>query len=383
MTLEEIKKRLEEIITLLSKEDTTAEEVEALEKEADKLEEEKRSIVAASEKRAETLNKVKKGLVGTTVEVVQENRKEEVNMEKRYASKEYRNAYLKDLLGLELNEEERAAFVHTTDNTPNPVPTTMLNEIWDLVSGEHAILEDITIYRTGTVIEINKHTEIKKGRAKVVAQGAANDDEENTILKVTLSGKDFSKSVELSYAMAKMSIEAFEDYLKNEIATNLGEVIAEDVIAQIKKDMSNDNVVTSADANNITYKEVANTFAKLKKAKKVFVYVNQSTLYSQLCGMVDDNGRPIYQPNANDDAKGSLLGGQVRIDEAVADGEILIGDSKKVVMNMVQDIIVEDDKDIKAHKYIYSGYARGEAVLMYDKAFALLKLKTSTTTTTS
>ena len=44
---------------------------------------------------------------------------------------------------------------------------------------------------------------------------------------------------------------------------------------------------------------------------------------------------------------------------------------------MIQDVMVETDKDIKAHKYIYSGYARGEGSLVDDKAFTQLTVKTS------
>ena len=90
---------------------------------------------------------------------------------------------------------EAAAFTHTTSDDGAPLPTTMLNNIWDLVSGQHAIMGDITIYRTGTIMEVVKHTAIVQGKAKKVAEAAANDDEKNTMVKVTLSGNDFSKHV--------------------------------------------------------------------------------------------------------------------------------------------------------------------------------------------
>ena len=369
-TLEEINAELRELSDKVENaEEMSVEELDEAEKKLSELEEERKTIVEKAEKRSETLEKIRNGLEGTEVESAEE-RKEGIKMNKP----EYRTAFLKNLLGRELSTEERAAYVAKTTDDGAPVPTVMLDEIWDLVSQEHSILGDITIYRTGTAIEITKHTAVTQGKAKSVAENAANDDEKNTFVQVTLSGKDFSKTVKLTYAMSKMSIDSFEQYLINEISTSLGEALAEDVIAQIKSDMAIANVKTST-ATNVTYKDVTETLALLKRAKNKFVYVNEATLYGQLCGMVDTTGRPIYQPSANADAQGSLLGGKVRIEEALADGEILIGDSKKVVMNVVQDIMVEDDKDIENHKYIYSGYARAEAALMYDKAFALLKPK--------
>lgn len=91
--------------------------------------------------------------------------------------------------------------------------------------------------------------------------------------------------------------------------------------------------------------------------------------------MVDTTGRPIFQPSAQPGAEGVLLGATIKIEDAVADGVILVGDPKKFVYNMVQDIIVETDKDIKHHVYTYAGYARGEGSLIDDLAFAQLTPK--------
>lgn len=206
-------------------------------------------------------------------------------------SKEYRNAFLKNLLGQELTKEERAAFVHTTANTSAVLPTTMLNTIWDLVSQRHSIMGDITIYRTGTILEVVKHTAIAQGAAKTVAENTANDDEQNTFVKVTLSGKDFSKHVNISYAMERMSIDALERYLIDEISASLGDALADDVIAQIGTDMTGGNKVNSAANDTLTFKELASLFGKLKRVGTVSVYATRATIYNYLVGMVDTTGR--------------------------------------------------------------------------------------------
>lgn len=141
---------------------------------------------------------------------------------------EYRNAFLKHLAGrdAEMTELENAAFVHTTTTTSQPLPTTMLDQIWDLVSGEHSIMGDVNVYRTGTIMEVVKHTAIVQGAAAKKAEGTANDDEQNTFVKVTLSGNDFVKHVDISYAMEKMSIDALENYLITEIARGIGGAMA-------------------------------------------------------------------------------------------------------------------------------------------------------------
>lgn len=306
--------------------------------------------------------------------VVEKMENEMHKRENMVGTKEYKNAFLKTLLGRELTEMENVAYVHTTTQENAPVPTEMLNEIWDLIYGEHHILEDITIYRTGTIMEITKHTAVTQGKAKKVAEGEANDDEQNTFVKVTLSGKDFSKHVDISYAMQKMSIPAFETYLKNEIATGIGEELAKEVIAAIGTGMEAENKIETAAAGTVSYKDLAKLFGQLKRVGSLNIYATRKTIYNYLVGLTNESGTPIFQQVINPGVEGALFGAQIKTEDAVADGTILVGDGKKFVFNMVQDIMVESAKDIKKHVVTHSGYARGEGALIDGKAFAQLTL---------
>lgn len=293
------------------------------------------------------------------------------------SSEAYRNAFFKHLLGQDeqMTLLENEAFTHTTTTTSAPLPTTMLNTIWDLVTGQHAIMGDITIYRTGTILEVVKHTEITQGKAKKVAEATANEDEQNTMVKVTLSGNDFSKHVNVSYAEAKMSVDALESYLTNEIASGLGEAMAEDTIQTISDGINSANKITTATSGEVTYSELAGAFGKLKRVGTCVAYMTRATLYNRLVAMTDGTGRPIFQPSLQTGAAGTLLGATIKIEDAVADDVILIGDPRRVTYNMVQDIMVETDKDIKSHVYTYSGYARGQGALIDDLSFAQLTVK--------
>lgn len=302
----------------------------------------------------------------------------------------YREAFFNYLRGENLSKDQLEAFasrngfsmenVMTTTTEAAALPEQTLNMIWDLCTEQHSILEDIDLRHTGVAIKVAKRTAITAGKAskKTKAQeGTADTAMKDTKIEVVLNGNDFSATVELSYAAAKMSIEALEDFISKDIAEQVGWAMAEDVIKTIESGIYKDNKVTATSATEFTYKEIATLFGKCKRCKGLTAYVSNTTLYNYLVAMVDNNGRPIFQNNAQEGANGSVIGAKIRIEEAVADGKILVGDPKRVFGNVVQDIMVETDRDIKSHTVVYSAYARMQAELMDDQSFAELSLATA------
>ncbi len=369
--LEEIQKRRTQIATEVEQEGA---DLDALLAEVRSLNEEEAGLQSTQGRIEEVRTALNAG--AQTHCAPQAGRESEAEQRARIAaSPEYRSAFFKSLLDQPLTREERTAFVHMTDNTSAVLPTTTLNNIWDLISTQHCIMGDVSIYRTGTILEVLKHTSITAGDAKNVAENTVNEDEQNEFAKVTLSGKDFSKSVDISYAMRSMSVDSLESYLTQEIAQRMGAAMAADLVAKIKEDMEAGNSLETATEGEIVFPELAKAFAKLERADRVVVYAKRATVYNYLVSMVDSVGRPIFQPSVQAGAEGSVLGAQIKIEDAVADGELLIGDPSKVVYNMVQDILLESDRDIKKHVITHSGYARGEGALIADKAFAVLKVK--------
>lgn len=292
----------------------------------------------------------------------------------------YKQAFFNTLLGKELTPEQKNAFVHTTglpDAKSLPIPTETLNEIWSLISEEHAITKDIRKIFSKAVIEIPKHTTVVAGAATTVNEGAANADEQNTFTSVTLSGKDFSKTIDISYAALSMTIEAFEAYLKSEIAEGISGALADDVFAQIDTDIAAANKLETAAVGTMTYADIAGAFAKLKGVtnSKVAVYATRATVYNHLATLEDTEGHLIFQPNANAEIQGYLLGAPVKFDDSVAANRLYIGDATKIPYNVVQDIMVEQDRNIKTHVVTYSGYARMQGALVIPTAFARLTVK--------
>lgn len=285
---------------------------------------------------------------------------------------EYRTAFLKTLLGEKLSEAETRAFTHTTANTAQVMPEDLQNKIYSTMEEAHPLLADVQILRTGAVISIVKHTAIVAGDAKVVAEGVANDDEENTFVNVTLSGKDFSKHVDFSYRLGAMSIPAFEQYLVKEISDRIGAAMAKDIVAQIKSDLAAANKFAAAVPGTLAKADVLKGFGLLKGTGKVFVYANNATFYGNIANMTGADGLLSFIPNYQDQIAGQLFGKGIKEEDALAAGEVLMLDPTQFIYNVVQDIMLERDKDIKKHVHTIAGFAIAEGTLTNDKAGALI-----------
>ena len=392
MTIDEIRsldiEAVEARLAAIAEEmETDGADIQALDTEADALNERRAAIKADAEQRAALAAKVAGG-AGETVRELRGLEDMKMSEEKKsytVDSPEYRKAFLEHLRGAALPEEMRAAYVGTTgDTTPNNhgmgllVPTTMLNRIWDLVAEQHTILGDITMYRTNTYLTIPLHTAIAQGDAAAISENTAATDEINNFTTVTLHGVDYAKTVKISYAMAQMSIDALETYLTNEIAARLGAAMAKDTITGILTDYYTTDATFTAYSSTVKFADIAKAFGALKNPNGgAVVYATNKTIYNYLVGMVDSAGRPIFQHDANEGAQGRLIGYPVKVEDALSDDVILVGYPKNVVGNVVQDVMVETARDIEKHVIVYSGYARYESKLIAPKSFAKIAVTAS------
>ena len=100
-----------------------------------------------------------------------------------------------------------------------------------------------------------------------------------------------------------------------------------------------------------------------------FVFAAMHLDHGHIVGMTDTAGQPIFRD-------GVALGADVKEDDA-AGGLIYVVAPKMFVQNVIQSVMVESDRDIKAHKIVYSGYARVQGALRDARAAAVLTVKTA------
>jgi len=352
MTMEEVEARLSEI-------DPEAEgaDLEALSAELDALEARKKEIIATAETRKKELDAV------AEEEITEPIVKETIEMEERKVfgpeTKEYREAFYA-MLGDYATEEQRAIVVDSTapgDGDAIAIPKTLDDKIWDNIHTAHPILDDIAVVRSGVAMEVTKHTAIAARTTKKLDSAATPAEEANTFVKVVLYGYDYEKYVELTYAEARMSQGALEDYLAEEISAELGEALAKDVFAQVLADATAAQKVT---ATSDLFDDIKAAMALATGAARPVIYA-PATSYYNIVGAIK-SGSPFNI--------GQTLGCEVKLDNAATSVTIL--DPKRFVLNVVQDVIIESDKDVKNHKVVVSGYMRAQGTLRNNKAAAYI-----------
>ena len=360
--ISEIQARLAAINTELDQ--ATGDALTSLETEARGLLDELTRLEAESRSRQQLRQRIADGSVSAQVI---EPAAQTPQVTFTLASEEYRSAFLKHLRREDMSAVEKRAFTFLTTNTTAPLPEVMQNRIIDLIGEAHPIVADVYSMDSGTAITVPVGKSIASDAGQT-AEGEAANELEIVFSDVSLSGDDFTANVKLSYKMVHMALPAFEDYLVSKIAERLGAKLAADIVSKVKAGMAAANKF----ATGITYTTICAGFGALKRVGQVITYGTRETIFKKIVGMVDDQNHPIFQQPLTAAAAGALLGSTIKYEDALGEGELLIGDPKKYMQNVVVPIIIENDKDLDNHKVVFSGYTCQEGTLTDDKAFALV-----------
>jgi HK97 family phage major capsid protein len=243
----------------------------------------------------------------------------------------------------------------------------MQNRIIDLIGEAHPIVADVYTMDSNAAITIPVAKSVDADAGET-AEGAASNELQITFEDINLSGDDYTANVKMSYKMRNMAIPAFEAYLVSQIAERLGSKLANGIVATIKAGINASNKI----ASGVNYANICAGFGELKRVGTVIVYGTRKGVYNKLVGMVDSQKRPIFQQPITASAAGVLLGATIKFEDAIGDDELLIGDPKKYLQNVIAPVIIETDKDLDTHQVVYSGYTCQEGTLTDDKAFALV-----------
>lgn len=349
MTIEQLEERKAAIV---AETETEGADLNALEEEIRAIKAEMEARKAAEAEKAEIRQQVADG----AGEVIKDF-KEEVREERKMFgidTKEYRDAFMANLVGRATVEQRAILADNSAYGDGLSLPVGLDKDIWDQVTTAHPILADVDVMRTGMAIKVTKMT----GSAVVKKMDSAASTEQTfTGVDVVLVGADYHTYVNLSYAEAKMSQGAMEQFLVREVADAIGEALAADVFARVLSDAGTAQKVTTT---TDMFDDVKAAMALATLARRPVIYA-PATEYYQIVGAIKQ-GSPFNI--------GTVLGCEVKLDSAAT--KVTVLDPSLFVLNVIQDTVVESQRDAKNAQFVIGGYMRAEGTLRKTKAAAYI-----------
>lgn len=215
---------------LIERRNAIAEELDAPEADLDALEAEVRAINEELEARKN--NEAKKAEVreaianGTQpVEKIKEF-KEVTKMEERIFTPdtvEYRDAYMKNLMGKPMSIEERTAL----SGASYVIPTETLNKIYGKLE-ENQLIREIDALRIPGYVSVPTASTVND--ASWIAMASASTDSSDAMGTVSLTAKKLIKTIEITADIQAMSIPAFQDWLVNKLAQKMEAAICAAIV---------------------------------------------------------------------------------------------------------------------------------------------------------
>lgn len=323
MRLKEIEQRLAAIRTELTTRgaDMTDEEVATLEQEVTDLQEERKGLLAAQERRKKLLENIAAGNPvddnGNGAEPTllrnfngangagEPGNGENQNGDK-YGSMAYRKAFMQYVCrGTAIPAEYRSGAISTTTDVGATIPTTVLNQIVEKLENTGMILALVTrtAYKGGVSIPVST----VKPTATWVNEGAGSDKQKKDITKggmITFAYHKLRCAVAVSLEVDTMAISAFETLLINNIVEAMTKALEQSIIDGNGTGKPK-GILAETPAEGQTVKSAAPAYADLIAAEAALpqayengaVWCMSKKTFMSYYGLTDTNGQPIGRVN--------------------------------------------------------------------------------------
>lgn len=387
--IKEIEKRAAEIGNIIDTDPNA--DIRSLNIELDGLKEAKENI----ETRAAARSKVNIFNPITGMNYNDNNKVEMPEGEAIFATKEYRSAFFKNLLGHKLTEVEQRVFnqamtetradaFNTTTNAAAVLPTATLDEVISKARKKGGLLGHCRNFNLPTNIRVPIATPSNK--AAWHTEGDAVETEKANLAYVSFGGYEIIKIFSISAATQRMSIAAFESYLVDELVNSVMETIEDSIIngegstegtgLETITWTKDTNAIEYSAIDGLAYTDITAALGLLKRgygANAKFA-MNNATLYKSVYGLVDANGRPIFIQDPKNEAIGYILGKEVVIDDNIADGDIYLGNFDYMGYNIPQGILIEVSREssFKSGLIDYRALAIADTKPLVAEAFVKL-----------
>lgn len=318
-----------------------------------------------------------------------------------FASTEYRSAFFKTMLGQKLTDveqrtfkrameiidtEKRADSFSTTTNSAAILPTQTLNEVVAKARKMGGLISSCRNFNIPTNISVPIGTPSTKANWHTEGSTVSTENPADNIAQVSFSGYEIIKIFSISAAAKKMSIQAFESYITDELTNCVMECIADSLVNGTGSQQgtgvltgitwSTSNSFEFAKAGNVKYTDLTKMMAMLKRGYSAGAKwaMSNATLYNSIYSLVDSTGRPIFIADPKNEEIGYILGKPVVIDDNMADDVILLGNFNYMGYNIPEGIIIETSREssFKSGLIDYRALAIADTKPLVDEAFVKL-----------
>lgn len=317
------------------------------------------------------------------------------------ASAEYRSAFFKTMLGQKLTPAEQSAYnraqaeqradaYSTTSEVAAVIPTQTLNEVISKARKMGGLLSVCRGFNVPTKITIPVGT--PSAKAVWNTEGAAVESGEPSVAAVSFGAFEIIKVFSISAAVKRMSVAAFESYLAEELAACVMACLADGVvngqgttegtgllagIVWATSGAGKNAITFTGDSNTtLAFKDVIDAVGLLKRGytNGAKFAMNNKTLYSQVYGLLDGIGKPVFVQDLQGDKIGKILGFEVVIDDNLADDVILFGNFQYMGYNLPEGIMVEasTQSSFKSGRIDYRAMAIADCKPIVTEAFVKL-----------
>lgn len=324
--------------------------------------------------------------------------------------KVYLNAWAKNMMGMTLDDNEKAVFDKVNDGFKNAtqtttshavlIPETVREGIWREAGELFPIIGDTNMTFVPGDLTILKETN----------SGTDADwyDEETTVAdgdfaigELNLTGCELAKAIPISWKLRKMSIDAFIPYIQTLLAEKIGAALAKAIVSGLGKPGGSDTfkpqprgIITAIDAeagtpqivtfdpdnattpDPLTYDKLAQAMGLMKSTYKsgASIYAKSTVIWGVLALLKDNDGRPLFIPDVTAGGVGRIFGVPVKEEDSIPDGDILIGNvGRGYVMNVNENMTIYTEDHVKARYTDYMSYSIVDGDVLTTKAFVYIE----------
>lgn len=357
-------------------------DLDALTAEVDALEARSKELKETAEKRAALAAKV-----AERNDVIKETIVEDKIVEEKRTftpdTVEYRDAYLKNLMGKDLSVEERGALTDAAD----VIPTELVNQIYGKLE-DNPLYSELNVMRFPGYVQIPYAKTVNEASWKAI--GTASTDSADEVDSISLSMYKLIKTIEITADIQAASIPVFQSWLVDTLARKMIAAICAAVLNGSGSGQPTGVIggLTPV-AASVTYDNILAAMAAVPGAyhRDAIFVMSSATFFNKVMTLKDDQKRPlVVQGVAGVDRAPiyTLLGHRVILEESADTASydnILFGNFREgYAFNFAKDVAIESDGSVEFRKgsVVYRAMALCDGKPVISDAFSVISVASTT-----